>query len=489
MFDPRYLPVTFSTLTTIALAAFDGLAVSAALPQVTADLGDVGLYSWVLTAFLLCSTIAIPIAGPIIDALGVRTTFRFTVILFVAASAACAVAPSMPVLVALRAVQGVGGGLVIAVALSAVGVAYPVHLRSRAYAANSTVWGVMSLGGPAIAAALVATLGWQAVFLVNVPLGALAAATGWNRLPERVVAERNRVRFDVPGIVLLTGFTAAAVLAAGSVSRWTVVGFVIAVAFGAAYWAWSGRAREPVLARRYLTAAPFGALNFAGFAVFAAALGLDSYVPLFVQGGLGRSAAVAAFSLAFLSVGWTSASLIVSRVFDRIPESTAIIVGFGFLIPSLVVGLVVFSAATPLTVVFAVSFLQGFGVGTITNSVLTLLQAQAAPEEIGRASSSHQYLRGLGNTVGTAAAGAVLLAVVSRRIGDVASVRALLAGEEVALAAETRDAVAAGFRLAHILALAIASLGLVAALRIRRDFAAARLAKRGGIDGFFFRAS
>jgi MFS family permease len=142
----RFLAVTVANLTVVALAAFDGLAIVAALPSITEDLGDVSLVPWVITSFLATSAIAGVVAGPIIDAIGVRRTFRATGLWFFLTSLAVAVAPDMRVLVVARALQGVGGGLVISVSLAAVGLTYPARLRPRAFAANSMVWGVMDSG-------------------------------------------------------------------------------------------------------------------------------------------------------------------------------------------------------------------------------------------------------------------------------------------------------------------------------------------------------
>ena len=132
---PPYVTVTVANLTVVALVAFDGLAIVAALPSITDDLGDVALVPWVITGFLATSAIAGLAAGPVIDAVGVRRTFRVTGVWFLITSVLVAVAPNMETLVAARVLQGFGGGLVIAVALAAVGLAYPVALRPRAFAA------------------------------------------------------------------------------------------------------------------------------------------------------------------------------------------------------------------------------------------------------------------------------------------------------------------------------------------------------------------
>ena len=133
----------------VAIAAFDGLAVASALPSIADDLGRIALLPWVLTGYLATSAIAVIVAGPVIDAIGVRRTFRITGTWFLGASALAALAPTMETLIAARVLQGLGGGLVIAVALAAVGLAYPHELRPKAFAANSIVWGVMGFGGPA----------------------------------------------------------------------------------------------------------------------------------------------------------------------------------------------------------------------------------------------------------------------------------------------------------------------------------------------------
>lgn len=217
-------PASIALLTTIALSAFEGLAVAAAIPDITADLGRVSLTSWILTAYFVASTVATLAAGPIVDQRGVRWTFEVSLLVFVGASVACAVAPTMPLLIAGRVVQGLGGGSLISVALAAVGLIYPEDLRARQYAAQSAVWGSMSVLGPAAAAVFISTIGWPGVFWINVPLGAFAWRLGRRSLPATSsgqeapgpVAER-RVA-DLPGLVLATGFIFGLIAALSTIS-------------------------------------------------------------------------------------------------------------------------------------------------------------------------------------------------------------------------------------------------------------------------------
>jgi MFS family permease len=467
VFSPEYRPITLSTLTLIALAAFDGMAIAAALPRIGADLG-VRHLPWVLTAFQLTSTAAMLAAGPIIDAIGVRRAYRFTLVIFFVTSLLCTLAPNMNTLIAARALQGIGGGIVMAVTIANVGISYPAALRPRAFAANSSVWGMMALAGPATAAFLLRYVSWRGVFFINLPLVAFAAFIGWNRLP--VTEPNHKLDFDVRGLALVTGLVSVLLLSLSDLSRRSLVGLAVATVLGTTYWRHSGRVAAPVLARRHFAQWPFGALNAIPFAFFAGSLAVDSFLPIYVQGGLGQSASVAALTVALLAIGWSIGSQIVSRVLDRVRNVDVMVAGFVLTLPALALGALLYSDHLPLGIVLVLSFTQGLGIGSVTNATLSLLQRTADASEMGRASSAHQFTRQLGGALGTAAAGAVLFGVVGSRLGSVEPVRKLLAGKEIELAAETRSAIAAGFRGASIVAVALTLVSFGLALYVRRRF-------------------
>lgn len=474
---PRYRPIMLSTLTLLALAAFDGMSVAAALPEIGNDLGITRL-TWVLTAFLLSSTVSMLAAGTVIDTLGVALTYRITLILFFVASALCTVAPGLGLLIAARVLQGIGGGMVMATTISIIGINIPDHLRSRAYAANSAVWGVMALAGPALVALMVSVGSWRWIFAINLPLVLFAAAIGWKRVaandesvsPEEPATDRAaRVRFDTAGLLLVGVFTGLVLVGLSDLRRSSFYAAAAAVIVAAGYWWHSGRAASPILGRRYFATAPFGLLNAIPFTFFAGSLAVDAYIPLYVRGGLGRSTSMAAFAVAFLALGWTTGSTITSRLLDRIDNITVMLTGFGLAIPPLAVGAAFYSASTPLLLVFALSFMQGLGIGSVTNSTLSLLQRMATAGEMGRASSAHQFVRNLGGTFGTALAGAMLFAVVDSRLGSVELVRDLLGGsDDLAVSGPARDAISAGFRAAAIAALLMTLVGVGFALVTRR---------------------
>jgi MFS family permease len=464
----RYLPVTIANLTVVAIAAFDGLAIVAALPNITEDLGRVALVPWVITAYLATSAVAVIVAGPVIDSIGVRRTFRVTGVWFLVWSAAAAAAPNLPMLIAARVMQGLGGGLVIAVALAAVGLAYPHELRPRAFAANSLVWGGMGFGGPAVAGALLTLGDWRSIFLFQLPLTALALAVGWRSLP----STRDRatpVRMDWTGVGLLSLLTLASLVAVSEIgSRWWLVGVGVVITIGTAtaYWRHSGRVDDPVLLREHLTRFPLRWVHVTSGLVLIAGLATDNYLPLYVQTTRGRSEGLAAFSLVFLTVGWTVGSVAFSRLLGRWRESDVILLGATMIVPATALSGTAIALDWPLGMVFGGFAVVGLSIGFVSTAGLTLLQSASEQTEMGRVNSAHQFIRTLCITYGVALGGAVLLLVVDRRVGDIDAVRDVLAGKDVELGAATSRAIGGGLAWTTLLAFGVAICCLAAARRL-----------------------
>ena len=478
IWSSRYLAVTVANLTVVAIAAFDGLAVASALPSIADDLGRIALLPWVLTGYLATSAIAVIVAGPVIDAIGVRRTFRITGTWFLGASALAALAPTMETLIAARVLQGLGGGLVIAVALAAVGLAYPHELRPKAFAANSIVWGVMGFGGPAIAGALLAIGDWRFVFAVKLPITAVALAVGWRALPS--TRERpTRITTDWVGIAWLAVVVAASLATVAQLgSDWGIVGIALAVTIAAAagYWRHAGRADTPVLRREHLTRFPLGFVHLSTGAILIAGLAADNYLPIYVHTVRERSIEFAAFSLVFLTVGWTLGAIAFSRVPTTWPETRTTLAGSTLMIPSLTLAWLSISGGWHLGVIFTAYALIGVSIGLVSTSGVTYMQRGAAEAEMGRVNSAHQFVRTLCITYAVAIGGAILLATVDARTGDIEAVRELLAGEEtvtIDVPAGTVEAIADGVARAILVALGVSLAAWVVVSRSHRRALAA----------------
>lgn len=470
IWSAQLLPVTLANLTIVAIAAFDGLALVAALPAIADDLGGIALLPWVITAFLASSAIAGITAGPIIDAIGVRRTFRATGIWFLATSGLAAIAPTIELLVVARLLQGIGGGLVISVALASVGLAYPAKLRPRAFAANSMVWGTIGFGGPVLTAGLLALGSWRLVFIVQLPITALALAAGWRTLPS--TRERpTRVSTDVRGIGTITILVASSLIATSELgNRWWLAATGAAMAIGAAamFWRHIGRAEQPLVERAHLTRFPLRRIHLTSGLVLVAGLAADNYLPLYLQTSRGRSESFAAFSVMFLTVGWSTAAIVVSRLLERRHESELIVVGATVMLPALGVAGAGIALGWPVSVILAAFFAMGMAIGFVSTSGLNLMQASAAGSEMGRVNAAHQFIRTLCITFGVAIGGAILLFVVDRRVGDVEAVREVLRGEGAIVSSTTLDAIRDGLAWVHVFGGLVAIGCLAAAITLRR---------------------
>jgi MFS family permease len=452
------LPASIAIYTTIAIVAFEGLAVTAALPDLTAELGDVELLPWVITAFLLASGVATAIAGSFIDSLGTATVFRWATIGFAAASLAAAASSSMPMLVATRVLQGATGGALISVGVGAVALVYPSQLMGRAFAANSNVWGVMGFAGPALAAALLQVGSWRWIFLVMVPIAAGALVAGWRTLPGPV--EPAALRIDWIAVALLVVTVGSLLAAVSYLSVVSLVPVVLMIAGGLLLWRRMTRDGSSLLDRRFIGDYPFRQLAVVTALTLVAIIGLSTYLPVYVRGARGASVAAAAWSVLWLTLGWTVAANIAGRITDRIEERFVMRAGVFLGIPAIGAAWAAVASSAPLPLIYATYFVMGASVGVVTNTALQMVRLAVPSSLAGRATSAHAFSRTVGMSVGAGLAGGVILATVARTVGDVSPVRDALAGDTSALAGAAVSALARGVSIAHAVSLGIMILTL-----------------------------
>jgi MFS family permease len=458
------LPASIAIYTTIAIVAFEGLAVTAALPDLTAELGDVELLPWVITAFLLASGVATAIAGSFVDSMGVATVFRWATIGFAAASLAAAAATSMPLLVASRVLQGATGGALISVGVGAVALVYPSQLMGRAFAANSNVWGVMGFAGPALAAALLQVGSWRWIFLVMVPIAAAALLAGWRTLPGPI--EPAALRIDWIEVALLVVAVGSLLATVSYLSVAALVPATVMVVSGTLLWRRMTRDGTSLLDRRFLGDYPYRQLASVTALTLVAILGLSTYLPVYVRGARGATVAAAAWSVLWLTLGWTVAANIAGRVTDRVAERSVMRAGVFVGIPAIAAAWAAVAFAAPLPVVYATYFAMGAAVGVVTNSALQMVRLAVPSNLAGRATSAHAFSRTVGMSVGAGLAGGVILATVARTVGDVSPVRDALAGDTSALAGAAVDALARGVSIAHAVSLGIMLVSLIPLRRL-----------------------
>lgn len=463
LFDPRVRRVTLAVLTLVALSAFEGLAVAAAMPQVASSLGDVVLLPWVITGYLLFSGVATVAAGALADRVGLRPVFRAAVVVFVVGGVLAGLAPDMKLLIAARLIQGTGAGAVNAVGLTAVGLVYPHRLVGRAFAANSVVWGVMSVAGPGLAGLLLMVASWRWIFLVNLPLGGLALLVGWNAMPAPRAATRRGLRWsDLVLLTLLTGLLLYGVdaLDPSSIAAW------IGAALAGAVLLWrSAGSDDALLAPRHIVGRPLGPLAAAIAMLLVGGIGTHSFLPIYVRGARHGSTALTTGSILFFVLGWTTGANVGSRLVPKLGVST-VLWGGVLLVPA---GLAGVAGVTwnegHLGVLFAALCVSGLGMGAATNCALALVRDLADEAELGRATAAHQFVRNLGFMLGTAFFGAVMLLVVGELTGDVETVREVLGGADAA--GPIGEAIGTGYAVAATFAALLAAGAVVPLALIR----------------------
>jgi len=471
----QLLPASTAIFATSALASFQALGIAAALPDIAGDLGDVSLLPWVITAFLVTSSLATVVAGPFIDSVGVSRMFRLAVTIFATAGFAAAFAPSMEALIGLRVLQGVGAGLILSAGTAAISLVYPQSLVGRAFAANATVWGVMGVAGPAVAALILTVLSWEWIFYLNLPMGAIALYAGWKVLPGPFGESAGR--FDLRGSTLLAVITVATLFAVDALS---VVSFVwlsvVVVALFTYVWH-ARRVPAPVVKLEHIAPQPYRGLGLSSALMLTGTFAMNSYIPLYVRAGRHGSAGLTAWSVLPLTVGWTVGATLSSRMADRHSESWIVLVGFMVNLPVLALAWVLVTINAPLPGTFVVFFAAGVGVGMATNAALTLMRAVTDPTKMGRVGSAHLFVRNQGFTFGAAIGGAVLLFVVANQLGDVELVRELIGSSDAVAPPGAAEAVQSGFAASIAVGCVLSALGLISAINMRRSLSDARVAK------------
>ncbi len=436
---PARRRLTVGLVLAVTLVAFEALAIATVMPVVGRQLGDVSLYGWVFSAFMLGNLVGIVAAGTLADRVAPAGPMLAGLGLFAAGLVAGGTARSMPVLVAARAVQGIGGGVVPATAYVVISRGYPAPSHPRMFAVLSSAWVVPGLLGPAIAAAVNAAFGWRWVFLGLLPLVAIAgalAAVALRNLPAPRHEPATRPAFAV---LPVAGVVAGATLTLAALDSRTAALLWIGTPVGVALLAVSLRRLTPpgtLRARPGLPATVLtrGLLTFCFFAA-------DAYIPYLVTTVRHASTFLAGLALTAGTVAWTVGAWIQARYVRRAGPRR--MVGSGLTIVLVAIGLVslVLVHAVPAAAAVGAWAVAGFGIGIAYAPLSLTTLDRAAPGEEGRATSGLQVNDVLGQALGTGAGGVAIAAGahgLGARSGVGLAFAIAAAAGAVALAVSTR---------------------------------------------------
>jgi MFS family permease len=400
--EARKRQIIVGVLTAMLLAALDQTIVAPAMTTIGKAFGSVEYLPWVISAYLIVATAVTPLYGKLADLHGRRPVIFIAVAIFLVGSVICGLSQSLGMLVAGRAVQGLGGGGLIALAQTVLGDLVPPKHRARYAAQISMVWATASVAGPLVGGVFAQHLHWSLVFWINLPIGLVAIAMMNGPLKDLPFVKREH-RLDVPGAALVVTGTSAAMLALslGRMSGvWTspeVLGLAAAALAATALFAWR-------LADRVVFCG-VGAVAF-GMAGF---VGLTTIVPVFFETRNGVGPDVAAIGLIAMAAGTVVGSALTGRAVPKLRRyrNPAL---FGHVLSTLsLIALAATMGGGSFAASEALLFLYGLGLGPIFPIATVSVQNAVRRSDLGAATGLLAFMRSLGSAFGVAILGAIVL--------------------------------------------------------------------------------
>ena len=421
-------------MTGMLLAALDQSIVGVALPRIVSDLGGLNHLAWVVTAYLLTSTATTPLWGKISDLYGRRIIFQTTIVVFLIGSALCGLAQNMPQLIAFRAIQGIGGGGLMAIAFAIIGDVIPARERGRYQGYFGAVFGLSSVAGPLLGGWITDTINWRWIFYINVPIGAAALVVTSIALRMPVVKRNHKI--DYLGAAMIVAAVTSLLLYlnwAGEEYGWagtTSLALVVASAvFTVAFVFVELRAEEPIIPMRLFRNSIFTVGNTFGFLLGFAIFGGAIYLPLYLQTVQGMSPTESGLGMLPMVVGLFSMSIIAGLLITKTGKYKIFpILGASILIVALYL-LHTVEVDTPYWVVAIYAYLFGTGLGLGMSTIVTPVQNAVEMRDMGVATSATTFGRSLGGAIGAAMFGAILTSRLAVYLADEVGSSAMTGGE------------------------------------------------------------
>ena len=471
------------------LAAIDQTVVSTALPTMVAELGGLSYLSWVVTAYLLTSTVAGPLYGKFGDLYGRKIVLQVAIVVFLTGSALCGIAQNMLQLILFRALEGIGGGGLIVITIAVIGDLIPPRERGRYQGFFGAVFGVATIVGPLIGGFFVDHLSWRWIFYINLPTGILALVVIAAVLPAR--STRRQHEIDYAGAVLLTLALSTIILftgLGGTVFPWhsplvlalaatgvlSTVGFVLV----------ERRAREPILPMSLFVNRNFAVSSSVGFIVGLSLFGAVTFLPIYLQVVKGVSPSTSGLMLMPMMLGMLVTSIISGRLISRfgryklfpIIGTATMTFGLGAL------SLLSIESSAWQTAIDALWL--GLGMGMVMQVLIIAVQNSVDYKHLGVATSGTMLFRSLGGALGVAMFGAIFANGLHAQLAGPGMeflstvLPSAVRGLPPSLHQEYITAVMAALRPVFLAAAVVSALRLRAGMAAAREPAARRRAAR-----------
>ncbi len=419
----RVLVVIVGLLLGMLLAALDQTVVATALPTIVGDLGGASHIAWIVTAYLLASTVSTPLWGKLGDLYGRKWFFQAGIVIFLVGSAMSGLSQTLGMLIVFRAVQGLGAGGLIVGAQAIIGDVVSPRERGKYQGLFGAVFAVTTVVGPLIGGFLTQHASWRWVFYVNLPIGAVALVVTAAVLPSDQVRVKRVI--DWAGSALLTLAVTALTLVAslgGTTFAWASSPIIAMAAAGAALlvvWALvERRAAEPILPLKLFANRVFSAASVVGFVVGFALFGAVTFLPVFLQVAKGADPTTSGIQLLPLMLGMLITSVVAGFLISRwgrykvFPVVGSAVMTLGLYLLSTV------TATTPNLLMYAFMLLMGLGLGGVMQVLVIAVQNAVDHRDLGVATAGATFFRSIGGSFGTAVFGAIFANVLVSRLAS-----------------------------------------------------------------------
>ena len=423
-----------SLMLAMAVAALEQTVVSPAMPSIITELNGFEIYPWVFSVYLLSATVSTPIYGKLADLWGRKRLLLFGLAVFSLGSALSGLSWSMPSLIGFRLIQGLGAGAIMPIVLTILGDVFSLEQRARVQGWFSAVWGISSLVGPPVGGWLTDQLSWRWVFLVTLPYSLLASAVLFVTFREQRETSHSQkfTKIDWIGAGLLTLATTSLLFGVLSQGRaghtvpplgWLALAVISTVCF----LVWEKRVSDPILPLDLFQMRTVSAGVLGSFLIGTVIFGIDTYVPLYVQGVMGGRATDAGKLLIPLFLAWALSVAVAAKIVKRYGFRNTALIGNALI--SVGLSLLVLGATFPKQVIplFVIGhMITGFGMGPTSLSYILAVQNVVSWNRRGAATGAVSFFRTIGGALGVGILGAVLAWGLSNRITDPAQIAQVL---------------------------------------------------------------
>ncbi len=399
-------------LVAMLFAALDGTIVGTAMPRIVGELGGLGVMTWLTTAYMLTSTTVVPIAGKLADMIGRKSVYVTGLILFMIGSMLCGMAQTMNQLIFFRALQGIGGGIMMPMAMIIIGDVFTGEQRAKWQGVFGAIFGLSSIVGPQVGGWIVDSLNWRWVFYINLPVGILA--TVLISVALRSYKATGPVKIDIWGMFTMVAGVVSLLLGLTFGGKdypwgsWQILSlFAAAIIFLTSFILIESKVSEPILPLRLFKNKTFSLLSGIGFLMSVGMFGAIMFVPLFMQGVIGISASESGTVMIPMMLSMMLTSIFGGRLVHKLGLRTQMLIGMitmsvGFwLLSGMEMDTTKLSAMTYMVVL-------GLGMGLVMPLITIALQESFPKSELGVVTSSSQFFRQIGGTFGMTILGAVM---------------------------------------------------------------------------------